>query len=121
MKLHTSLRSVVMTAALALGAMTTMSHAETAFLEITVKVAPENRSAAGAIYEKYRQPFLDDVPGTVSKQLLIRDEDVQVLHGFDTVADAEAYLASDLFQNDVVRELGPLMAGEPEVRVYSAH
>ncbi len=121
MKLHTSLRSVAVAAALALGATTSMSHAETAFLEITIKVAPENRAAAGAVYEKYKQPFLGDVPGTLSKALLIRDEDVQVLHGFDTVADAQAYLTSDIFTNDVVRELGPLMQGDPEIRIYSAN
>ncbi len=98
-----------------------MSQAGTAaVLEITLKVARENRAAAGAIYKKYRQPFLNDVPGTNSKQLLIRDEDVQVLHGFDTVAAAQAYLTSDLFTTDVVRELGPLMQGDPEIRIYSA-
>ncbi len=98
-----------------------MSHAETAFLEVTLKVAPEDRAAAGAVYAKYEQPFPDDVPRTVSKQLLIRDEDVQVPHGFETVADAGAYLSSDLFTNDVVGELGPLKAGDPEFRIYSAH
>ena len=120
MKLHTSLRTAALSAALAIGAMTTMSNAETAFLEITRKVAPENRAAAAAVYEKYKQPFLDEVDGSISKQLLIRDEDVQVLHGFDTVAEAEAYLGSALFKNDVVRELGPLLAADPEIRIYSA-
>jgi hypothetical protein len=36
------------------------------------------------------------------------------------VADANAYLSSALFRNDVVRELGPLLAGDPEVRIYLA-
>ena len=112
---------VVITATLALGAMTTLSLAETALLEITIKVAPENRAAAGAFCEKHDQPFLDDVPGTTAKRLLIRDEDVQVLHGFDSVAGAQAYQTSDLFTNHVLREPGPLLQGDPEVRNYSAH
>jgi hypothetical protein len=89
-----------------------------AMLEITLTVSPENRSAAAEVYAKYRQPFLDRAPGASSKQLLIRDEDVQVLHGFASVADATAYLSSELFTADVVGELAPLLAAAPEVRVY---
>lgn len=89
-----------------------------AFLEVTLKVDPSNRAAAGAVYAKYRDPFLARVPGARSKQLLIRSEDVQVLHGFDTSESAHAYLEHELFTNDVVRELGPLLAADPEVRVY---
>ena len=106
MKSITYLRTVTVAAALAFGALPTMSNAASAFLEITLNVAPADRAAAGAVYEKYKQPFLDTIPGSTSKQLLIRDEDVQVLHGFDTLADAEAYLKSPLFTDDVVRELG---------------
>jgi hypothetical protein len=40
----------------------------------------------------------------ISKALLICDEDVQILHGFDTVANAQAHLTSDIFTNNVVRE-----------------
>jgi hypothetical protein len=43
---------------------------------------------------------------------------VQVLHGFDSVAHANAYLASDLFTGDVVGELGPLLKGDPDIRVF---
>jgi hypothetical protein len=43
---------------------------------------------------------------------------VQVLHGFRTVADAKAYLASDLFTRDVVGDLSPLLKAAPDVRVY---
>ncbi|MGW3729710.1 hypothetical protein [Streptomyces sp. F001] len=89
-----------------------------AYLEITLQVEPANRIAAAGVYEKYKQPFLDTVPGAISKQLLVRDEDVQVLHGFQTVADAKAYLASDLFTRDVVGGLSPLLKAAPEVRVY---
>ncbi|MEW1791768.1 MULTISPECIES: hypothetical protein [Streptomyces] len=89
-----------------------------AYLEITLKVAEENRAAAAGVYQKYKQPFLDTVPGAESKQLLVRDEDVQVLHGFSAVAEARAYLDSALFKQDVVGGLAPLLAADPEVRIY---
>jgi len=89
-----------------------------AVLEITLMIADENRAAAAGVYTKYRQPFLDQAPGAKSKQLLVRGEDVQVLHGFASVADAEAYLSSRLFASDVVGELSPLLLGSPDVRIY---
>ena len=89
-----------------------------AFLEITLNVAQENRSSAGAIYTKYKQDFLSGVPGARSKDLLLRSEDVQVLHGFDTTENAENYLKTQLFQKDVVRELKPFLVGAPEIRIY---
>ncbi len=49
-----------------------------ACLQITLKVKSENREAAAAVYAKYKQPFLDGIAGAKSKELLIRDEDVQV-------------------------------------------
>lgn len=89
-----------------------------AVLEITLKIADENRVAAAGVYTKYRQPFLDQVPGAKSKQLLVRSDDVQVLHGFASVSDAQAYLSSSMFTTDVVGELSPLLAAGPEVRIY---
>lgn len=67
-----------------------------AYLEITLKVSNENRPAAAGVYSKYKGPFLDLIKGAESKELLIRNEDVQVLHGFATIADANAYLQSEL-------------------------
>ncbi|MEW2395508.1 hypothetical protein [Streptomyces sp. NPDC046862] len=89
-----------------------------AYLQITLQVDPASRVAAAGVYEKYKQPFLDTVPGATSKELLVRDEDVQVLHGFQSVADAKAYLESDLFTRDVVGGLSPLLKAAPDVRVY---
>lgn len=89
-----------------------------AFLEITITVDEADRPAAAAVYTKYREPFLNTIPGATSKQLLIRDEDVQILHGFTTVDEAKAYLSSDLFTNDVVAGLSPLFKAEPEIRIY---
>ena len=89
-----------------------------AFLEITLKVAPENRAQAGGVYTRYRQPFLSNTPGAESKDLLMRAEDVQVLHGFDSKANAEKYLTSTLFQKDVVPALKPWLLADPDVRIY---
>lgn len=96
------------------------AFAEKAYLEITLKVDPQDRAAAAAIYSKLKQPFLGKIPGAKSKELLVRDDDVQVLHGFATRKQAEAYLSSDLFTKDVVVSLKPLLKADPEVRIYSA-
>ena len=89
-----------------------------AYLEITIKVPATDRAKAGAAYSKYKEPFLATIPGAHSKELLLRDEDVQVLHGFDSRASAESYLMCALFGNDVVRELKPYLSADPEVRIY---
>ena len=89
-----------------------------ALLEITMKVSGANRPKAGAVYAKYKPPFLATVPGAQSKDLLVRDEDVQVLHRFESRASAERYLGSTLFGEDVVEELRPLLMAEPEIRIY---
>lgn len=88
------------------------------YLEITLKIPAENRAKAAAVYTKYKHPFLTTICGAESKELLVRDEDVQVLHGFTSRASAENYLKSPLFSNDVVKELQPYLAAEPEVRIY---
>ena len=89
-----------------------------AYLEITLQIDSKDRAAAAGVYSKYKPQFLAEVPGAQSKDLLVRDQDVQVLHGFDSAAHANDYLASDLFTGDVVRELGPLLQGDPEIRVF---
>ncbi len=91
-----------------------------AYLEITLQVAEENRLKAGQVYAKYKQPFLDTVSGATSKELLMREADVQVLHGFNTTASAENYLKSALFQNDVVSDLKPYLAADPDIKIYEA-
>ena len=101
-------------------AVPSLAFAEKAYLEITLKVDPQDRAAAGAVYAKFKQPFLTKVPGARSKELLIRDDDVQGLHGFATRKQSEAYLSSDLFTKDVVVGLKPLLKADPEVRIYSA-
>ncbi len=90
-----------------------------AYLEITMKIDAANRPAAARVYTDYREPFLKEIPGALTKDLLIRDEDVQVLHGFDSVEHAAAYLESEMFRNDVFVGLKPLWSADPEVRIYT--
>ena len=90
-----------------------------AYLEITMKIEEANRPAAAKVYTDYRRPFLDTIEGALTKDLLIRDEDVQVLHGFDSVEHTQAYLSSAMFQNDVFVGLKPLWSADPEVKIYS--
>ncbi|KFC99231.1 hypothetical protein [Leclercia adecarboxylata] len=91
-----------------------------AYLQITLDISNENRAAAAGIYKKYKTPFLTTIDGATSKELLIRDQDVQVLHGFKTVAQAQAYLNSPLFTQDVVAGLKPYLKSAPDVRIYDA-
>lgn len=88
------------------------------YLQITLKIADTNRAAAAGIYQKYKAPFLNTITGAKSKELLLRDEDVQVLHGFDTKENANTYLRSELFTADVVGGLKPLLDAAPDVRIY---
>jgi len=90
------------------------------YLQITLKIAPANRPAAAGVYERYKTPFLNKVVGAKSKELLVRDDDVQVLHGFDTAEQANAYLKTELFTSDVVKALKPLLDAAPDVRIYQA-
>ena len=78
-----------------------------AYLEITMQIAPANRPAAAKVYQNYRATFLSNITGALSKELLVRDLDVQ------------AYLTSDLFKNDVAPSLQPLWSAAPDVRIYT--
>ena len=88
------------------------------YLQITLKIAPTNRPAAAGVYQRYKAPFLDTIAGARSKDLLVRDDDVQVLHGFETLDQANAYLNSGLFTADVVSALEPLLDAAPDIRIY---
>lgn len=90
-----------------------------AYLEIIMKIDEANRPAAAKVYNDYRDPFLKQIKGALTKSLLIRDEDVQVLHGFDSVENAKAYLDSDMFKNDVFVGLKPLWSADPDVKIYT--
>ncbi|MCD8040768.1 MAG: hypothetical protein LUF82_04550 [Clostridia bacterium] len=90
-----------------------------AYLEITMKIDEANRPAAAKVYSDYRGPFLAEIKGALTKDLLIREEDVQVLHGFDSAENAAAYLESEMFKNDVFVGLKPLWSADPCVKIYT--
>lgn len=89
-----------------------------AYLEITMTIPQDNRAAAAKVYTDYRTPFLEQIEGALTKQLLVRDEDVQVLHGFDSVEHAQAYLKSNMFNDDVAKGLAPTWSAEPKIVIY---
>ena len=89
-----------------------------AYLEITMQIEEAKTPAAAKVYMDYREPFLQTIEGALTKDLLIRNEDVQVLHGFDSVEHAEAYLKSEMFQKDVFVGLKPLWSSDPDVKIY---
>lgn len=89
-----------------------------AYLEIIMKIDEENRADAAKVYNEYRQPFLDNIEGALTKELLIRDEDVQVIHGFDSMEHAKAYLETEMFNEDVAVGLKPTWSADPDIRFY---
>lgn len=89
-----------------------------AYLQVTMTVNPENRAAAAKVYTDYRAPFLENIEGALTKELLVRDEDVQVIHGFDSMEHAKAYLESDLFTEKVAPGLKPTWEADPDIRFY---
>ena len=90
-----------------------------AYLEITMTIDEENRPAAVQVYNDYRGPFLEQIEGALTKELLVRDYDVQVLHGFDSVEHANAYLESQMFNDDVAGGLKPTWSSEPKIVIYT--
>ncbi|QQO07723.1 hypothetical protein [Breznakiella homolactica] len=90
-----------------------------AYLEITMTIDENDRPAAAKVYTDYKEPFLSQIKGAASKDLLIRGDDVQVLHGFASEEDAKNYLGSDMFKNDVFVGLKGLWKKDPDVRIYT--
>ncbi len=90
-----------------------------AYLEITMNIDAEKRVDVAKVYNNYKKPFLSQIKGALSKELLIRKEDVQVLHGFASEDDAKNYLNSEMFKNDVFVGLKDLWSSNPEVKIYT--
>lgn len=89
-----------------------------AYLEITMIIDNANRPAAAKVYNDYKQPFLAKIEGAISKDLLVHEEDVQVLHGFNSLENAQAYIQSEMFKEDVFVGLKDLWQQEPKVKIY---
>lgn len=90
-----------------------------AYLAITLKVDDTDRARAAGVYNKYKAPFLATINGALSNELLVHAEDVQVLHSFDSVEHAQAYLLSDLFNKKVVTALKPYIKTTPNIKIYA--
>jgi hypothetical protein len=90
------------------------------YLQIFLNIEGKDRPAAAAIYSEFKGPFLAQIDGALAKELLIRDEEVQVLHRFESASSAKAYLASTMFNDDVVTALMPLLKGPPDIRMFVA-
>ncbi|QNL52213.1 hypothetical protein H8S90_11930 [Olivibacter sp. SDN3] len=90
-----------------------------AYLEIILTIDGLDRAGVTAVYTLYKEPFLQTVKGALSNDLLTHIDDVQVLHGFDSVENAQEYLMSDLFNKDVVTSLRPYLKGLPNIKIYS--
>ena len=88
-------------------------------LQVTMNILEKNRASAAKVYTDYREPFLKTIPGAESKQLLVCDEVVQVLHGFDSVEHAQAYLKSNMFTKHVFPGLKPTWVADPEARIFT--
>ena len=86
-----------------------------AYLQIALYV----KNTGTGVYARYKESFLKTVAGAKSKELLVRDEDVQALHGFGSVGLANACLKTELFEKDVVRELSSLLDKASQIRIYA--
>jgi len=118
-KLVLALPAILLTAAFSAPAAQAAGPQVKAYLEITMVIPDVNRPAAVKVYTDYKGPFLKEIKGALTKDLLVRNEDVQVLHGFASVDEAMAYLKSAMFNDDVFVGLKGLWTADPDVKIYS--
>lgn len=90
-----------------------------AYLEITLTIDGIDRAGAMAVFTLYKEPFLQTVKGALSKELLNHIDSVQILHGFDSVENAQEYLMGNLFNKDIITSLKPYLKGEPNIKIYT--
>lgn len=88
------------------------------YLPITLNVSCHKRKDVVAKYFLYRDTILQTVNGMKSIELLEREVDFQVLHCFDFQDNANAYLESDFFINDLMRAFEPLLDSAYSVDLY---
>ena len=89
-----------------------------AYLQITLQISqPRREEAITKVYLPNRQRFLERVEGAVSMDMLVREEDIQVLVGFDTPENARAYLASSAGK-EITSQLAGYAKKEPVTAIY---
>ena len=86
-----------------------------AYLQITMQISEANRPAAVKVY-RLSPAVLDTIEAALTKDLLVRDEDVQVLHGFDSVERAKGLPGKRPVQRRRRNRLGPYVGRRPQHR-----
>ncbi|WP_312191707.1 hypothetical protein [Sphingobacterium sp.] len=89
-----------------------------AYLDIKLTIEGIDRAGVTAVYNLYKDPFLESVKGAISNELLVHVEDVRIFHGFESLEDAQLYLLSKFFNIDFITSLKPYIIGNPNVRIY---
>ncbi|MGJ1290427.1 hypothetical protein I6I97_21535 [Sphingobacterium multivorum] len=90
----------------------------TAYLQIVLKMNSSNRGELTSTYHKFKDLFREQIKGAKTQELLFSDEDIQLLYGFDTYEDAEAFLSTELYNNIILVALKPLISNNPEIKIY---
>ncbi|WP_312191976.1 hypothetical protein [Sphingobacterium sp.] len=88
------------------------------YLQITLKINAAEKGKISGVYDRFKTSFLDQINGATSNELLIGEEYFQLLYGFHTREDAQAFLSTELYNNDILIALKPLMLNNPEIRIY---
>ncbi len=89
-----------------------------AYLQMTLQIPQTKREEAiTKVYLPNRQRFLERVAGAVSMDMLVREEDLQILVGFDTLENARAYLASSAGK-EITSQLAGYARKEPVTAFY---
>lgn len=89
----------------------------TAYLQIVLKMNSSNRGELTSTYHKFKDLFREQIKGAKTQELLFSDEDIQLLYGFDTYEDAEAFLSTELYNNIILVALKPLISNNPEIKI----
>ena len=93
---------------------------EKAYLSVNMKIDSSRLPEVTKVYTNYWEKFLRTIHGARTKDLVIRNEDVQILHSFNSVEDAVGFLSSEMFQRAVFIDLQPYWNDELNVRIYTA-
>ena len=92
-----------------------------AYLQETFTLASTSREEMILqVYAPHRPRFLGRVAGAVSINLLLREEDVQILYGFDTLESAKSFLESAYF-GETDDLLAKYRKGSAALALYAAH
>ncbi|OJZ05771.1 hypothetical protein [Sphingobacterium sp. 40-24] len=89
-----------------------------AYLDISLTIEGLDRAGITAVFNLYKEPFLTTVKGALCNELWVHIEDVRILHGFNSLEEAQGYLVSKLFNTDFMTSLKPYIIGNPNIKIY---